>query len=465
MRNIFIKITIVFFTLFFLTASVILAFFLLINNGMLTYLIERQINSKSDFNIEIGRIHFDIFSGLELNQISLQGPASEGGAALECNSLVLHYKFSELLKGRIRNMALSGAHIKLDADAVTSTVTSVSPGTKSPAVNTKNLLPINIYVENISISDAAIQYRYDVNKIFLLSGFNILVQDFQPTGQPEFAVNGRISFLDNTGSASPITLGEVALNGNYNILEDEVIIHNTSHLSIKNVGRSTITGNARSITSGPEASIIINSKNIILENISPLLKKLDLMEIPYLVLEGNLDMSLLVQGNAKKLNLKSNNIVSNLDLTTGETVFKAERLELPIEATFSPSNLKDEIYAEGECILSQGSLKYGENQIRGLNVPLNFIIDYPNQITLSSDVITGDVPLGNTSYPIIDLISDLKIDVNLKQQENTHLRASINTAFSGPVLIDGAFDIRKQIVNKRNTKNPKYKLRYSLKKI
>jgi len=298
MQNLSIKITAIFFAFVISIITVISAFVLLLNNGKLTSFIEQQINKKTNLNIKIGDIHLDILSSLKLKQISLRESKNQKGFMFRCNTLVIHYKPFELLKGRIKNIALSDVQITLDTEGTKLNGSLALTDAERPLLSIKDLFPKKIRVENVSVRNATVQFK-----------------------------------------------------------------------------------------------------------------------------------------------------IKNLRFTTGETVFKAKALELPIEAIFSPSNNEMKISANGECIVRQGYLRIENKEITDLNFPITFNIDYPNQITLSSNAIKGKLPLGNTYFPIEDLISNINIDINLKHPDNVQFHTSVNTTFSDTALITGAFNMNKNTIS------------------
>ncbi|MEE8190667.1 MAG: AsmA family protein, partial [Candidatus Scalindua sediminis] len=435
----------IFFAFFISIITVISAFVLLLNNGKLTSFIEQKINKKTNLNIKIGDIHLDILSSLRLKQISLRDSKNQKGFIFRCNTFVIHYKPFELLKGHIKNIALSGAQITLYTEGTKLTSTPALTDAESPTISIKDLFPKKIHVKNVSVRNAAVQFKME-NRILLFSEVNMQINNVQFARQSDVSINLNVSISNHTKTTPPGMLGEVVLKGKYNPSGDELLLYDTSHLSINNNGSFNVAGKIASITTEPEINCIINSRNIVLGNIPLLLEKLDIKVLPSLTLEGECDIVLSIQGNFQKLKLKSNNLINNLSFTTGETVFKAKALELPIEAIFSPSDTEMKISVNGECIVRQGHLLIEDKEITALNFPITFTMDYPNQITLSSNVIKGKLPLGNTYFPIEDLISNIKIDINLKCPDTMQFYTSVNTTFSDTALLTVVFNRNKKTI-------------------
>jgi hypothetical protein len=446
MRNLSIKITAIFFAFVISIITVISAFTLLLNNGKLTSFIEQQINKKTNLNIKIGDIHLDILSSLKLKQISLRESKNQKEFMFRCNTLVIHYKPFEILKGRIKNIVLSDVQITLDTEGTKLNGSLALTDAERPPLSIKDLFPKKIRVENVSVRNAATQFKIK-NRMLLFSEVNAQINDVQFARQSDISINLNVSISNHTGTTPPGMLGEVVLKGKYNPSDDELLLYDTSHLSINNNGSFNVAGKVASITTEPVINCIINSRNIFLGNIPLLLKIFDIKGLPSLTLEGECNVALSIQGNSQELKLKSNNLIKNLGFTTGETVFKAKALELPIEASFSPSNNEMKISASGECIVRQGYLRIENKEITDLNFPITFNMDYPNQITLSSNVIKGKLPLGNTYFPIEDLISNINIDINLKHPDTMQFHTSANTMFSDTALITGAFNMSKNTIS------------------
>jgi hypothetical protein len=142
----------------------------------------------------------------------------------------------------------------------------------------------------------------------------------------------------------------------------------------------------------------------------------------------------------------SNIFTNNPNLNIGKYTFRAESLEIPIEATLSLLGSKNILNAEGKCIVHNGQLLLPNLQINAIDIPTNFTIDYPNQITLSSKFINGDLNYKDDYYAINKLISNIKTTFNLKQPGSILLQTQIDTTFSDPVSIHSTIDMRNRII-------------------
>lgn len=452
MRNLTIKITFIFLAFLIPTVTTISTFVLLLNNGKLTSFIEQQINKKTGLNITIGDIHLYLLSGLRLKQINLLDSESQKGVTFRCNTLVINYKPFELLKGRLKNISFSDIQITMDTKGMKQATSPALTDAESPPLSIKDLLPKGIHVENISVKDAAIRFKTE-SRIFLFTEVNAqtklslaLANDVQLARESDISINGNISISTHTMTPHPDKFGKFNIEGKYSPADDELILYETSHISMNNNGLFNVAGKVASITTEPEIDCTINSKKTFLDNIPILLEKLDMKGLPSLTLKGECDITLSIQGNSHKLNLKSSNLIKNLNFTTGDTVLKAKQFALPVDAVISPLDNEMKMSSNGECILRQGHLKIRNREITALNFPLTFSMDYPNQITLSSDVINGKLHLGNTYIPIEDLISNVNIDINLKHPDNVKFHTFVNTTFSDTALLTGVFNSNKNTI-------------------
>jgi hypothetical protein len=107
MRKLSVKIAIILFAILTTIIAAISTLVFLVNSGKLTYVIERQIKANTNFDINIKDIHLDIFSDLQLKQISVKGFSGQKQFTLGCNALTIHYKPLDLLKRRIKSIDLS----------------------------------------------------------------------------------------------------------------------------------------------------------------------------------------------------------------------------------------------------------------------------------------------------------------------------------------------------------------------
>jgi hypothetical protein len=98
MRKLSVKIAIILFAILTTIIAAISTLSFLVNSGKLTHVIERQIKAGTNFDINIKDIHLSIFSGFQLNQISVKGFSDQKQFALECNTLTIQYKPLDLLR-------------------------------------------------------------------------------------------------------------------------------------------------------------------------------------------------------------------------------------------------------------------------------------------------------------------------------------------------------------------------------
>ncbi|MFV1974857.1 MAG: hypothetical protein ACC651_03875, partial [Candidatus Scalindua sp.] len=228
--------------------------------------------------------------------------------------------------------------------------------------------------------------------------------------------------------------------------DDELTILNNSFLLVNNLGKFSINGKAGPMLSIPEINCNISSRGLPINNIHDLLNDFKLVDLPSLTLGGECDLNLSIQGNLKKIKISLNSSINNINLKTGNTVFRANVLKMPIEATFFPYNSKSIINADGKCVIHKGYLEIPQGQITDIDLPITFTLDYPKQITLSSNVIQGKLHYDDTLYSINKLISNFKTNIDLNLPESILLQAQIDTMFSDPAHIMSKVDIKGKVI-------------------
>ena len=445
MRNLTIKIAVIFIVFLISIIAILSIFILLVNNGKLTFFIEQQIYKKTDLDIKIGDIHINVFSGLTLKQVTLQDLKIQRGSKFACKTLIIDYTPVELLKGRIKRIEFLDVQTYFETEGTNLTSLLASSNSESHAISIKDLFPKNIHIENIFVRNSEMEFKTG-NRILLFSEVSVLINDLQSIGQSEFSINGKFSTSNHTRDISSSVPGEFALKGNYSISDDELNLYDTSRFSVNNFGSLNLGGKVVSITTEPAVNCIVNSRNIALGNIPIILKKLDIKALPSLTLEGECDINFSIQGNSEKLRIKSNNLIKNLNVTTETMNFKAKEFELPIETIFSHTDPESKINADGKFVIRQGHLWIENGELMTLDFPVTFNMNYPSEITLFSNAIEGELLLGNIRYPIKDLISSIKIDIDLKHQDNIRLYTAINTTFSDSAFLAGKFNRNKKTI-------------------
>ncbi len=165
-------------------------------------------------------------------------------------------------------------------------------------------------------------------------------------------------------------------------------------------------------------------------------------------LDGKIDIRSKFNLSDTKLTILngSNILVNNLSLDTGKSTINAESLEIPIEATLSPFDPNSILSAGGKCVVSNGNFQLPNIQLTGIDLSTTFTLDYPNQITLSSKFINGNLQYNNAQYTINKLISNIKTNIDLSQTGILLFRSQINTNISDPASINGAIDLKSKIV-------------------
>ena len=369
MQKLTVKITIIFFAVFATIIAALSTLVILINHGKLTSFIEHRINTISNLDIKIADIHLNIFSGLELKQVSLQEISHRDQFNFECKAITIQYNPLDLLKRHIKSINLSDVQINLKVEKKTSSTTSLHHTPPLPyTFNINDFYPENLLIEKVSVNNSKILVTSG-NYLCALSEIDILVSDIQPVKPFDIKVNGNFSISDNTKATQSNLHGEIDIKSNFNLSNSELIF-----------------------------------------------------------LDG------------------SNILADRPNLNVGKYTFKAKSLEIPIEATLSLFDSKKTLNAGGKFIVHNGQLMLPNLQITAIDIPTNFTIDYPNQITLSSKFINGNLNYKKTHYTINKIISNIKTNINLKQPESIMFQTQIYTTFSDPASINGTIDMRNKII-------------------
>ncbi len=331
MRKLTVKITIIFFTVFAIIIAVLSTLVLLINHGKLTSFIEHRINTTSNFDVKIADIHLNIFSTLELKQVSLQELSHRDQFNFDCKAITIQYNPLDLIKRHIKSINLSDLQINLELEREKEAITLSHSPTQSPySFNIRDFFPENLLVEKVSVNNTMIlvtsgKYSYT------LSEMDMLASNIQPVKPFNITVNGTFFISDNTKTNQSNVNGKFGIKSKFNLPDAELTLFDGSNI-----------------------------------------------------------------------------LVNNLNLNIGKSILEAKSLEIPIEATV--------------------------------------MLDYPNQITLSSKFINGNLNYNNTHYAINKIISNTKTNINLKQPESIMFQTQIYTTFSDPASINGTIDTRNRII-------------------
>ncbi len=260
MRKLTVKIIIVFFAVFITVIAAISLLILLINNGKLTSFIERQINRKTDFDVSIEDIHLDIFSGLKLKRISLQGLKNQQHFSLGCDSLTISYKPIDLLKRRIKKIDVSDVQINLNAEKKDTIPSAPSADVEIPVFNIKDFYPASLFIEALSINNTKIQITTD-DYVFISTEMNVQVKEIQSTKPFDISIKGNF-LISKRQNGTPLNLsGEIGINTKYSLSDDELTIQESSYFIVNDLEKFSINGKAYSILSSPEINCNISCKS------------------------------------------------------------------------------------------------------------------------------------------------------------------------------------------------------------
>ena len=443
MRKLSVKIAIILFAILTTIIAAISTITFLINNGRLIPLIERRAKTYTNFDIKIEDIHLNFFSGIQLKQISVQGLCSQKAFTLKCNTFTIDYKPFDLLKKRIKGIGISDVQISLNEEKAINP--PVLNGQEIPPFNIKDYYPEDLDIEDLAVNNINVKITTG-GYAFSLTEMDVQVKEVQMATPVDISMSGNFSISDHADTTSPSLLGKIGVETKYSLSDDELIIIDGSYLLANGLGRFSINGKVCSITSLPEVNCKVSLRGLPMSNITGLLSSFNLMDFPSLILGGECDLNLSVQGDLNEIKIDSNILIKSLSTKIEKRLFKADMLEIPIEATLFPSDTKSTIKADGKLVVHKGHLEVPNGQITDIDLPTTFTLDYPNQITLSSDVIDGELRYNDTHYTISQLISNIRVNVTLKHPEDILFQTQFYTSFSGPALITGNIDTKESIV-------------------
>ncbi|MDR4498859.1 MAG: hypothetical protein MRK02_13220 [Candidatus Scalindua sp.] len=452
MRSLKVKIAIILSTLFILMITTILTFIILINNDKLIFLLEQQIHKIADLDVNIGHVHVNVFSGITFHDISIESSGFEKPFAFTCKTFAIQYKLLGIVKGNIQNISLSDTtfDVALEADKMRPAQSTDLHDTEEPALSIKDWIPDYINIEDVTLNNTTMRLKQR-NRTIVLSGTDMHITNFQPDGKPEFSLSSTISIATSPDALSSVT-GQVTMDGRYDLMNDKLILDNTSHVVLDQIGVLKIGGNARSLTANPSLDFMVNSRNITISAILPILTELGMKNISLPTLTGTANVELTVKGDLNKFRVTANISVNDLTVTNKRLIFEAKYLEIPFVAIISPYALNDKTDAEGTCIIKGGQFSIEGQQMMTIDIPIHFSMEYPNTATVSSHAMKGSLFFDNHPYPIDELISDLQMNLNLDQPNNINIEVSIQTKFSDPIFLSGTFDMGKKALSNSTIK-------------
>lgn len=445
MRKLTIKITVILFSLLALMAICISILVLLLNNGKLTPLIEQQINKSYNLDISIGVIHFNVFSGITVNKINIRDIDKQKGFTLECNSLDIIYDVSKIYKGHVKNISLSNLSLKLDTEILAKSQKPTTSSENIPVFSIEEIFPKFIAIDNISISNTTIQIKSN-DYMLATTGMNIQINDLKPDNPIDILLNGNMSASINLNS-TPIDLtGEFDFKTKYNLPNDEIIFLDGSYAAIENIGKFLLNGKVVHALSNPAMNIDINSQGLKINDTLAFLKDLNLLDLSPIQLEGNCDLALTIQGNLEKLILKPSIVVKNFKVAYEDKIFKSEEFTFPAEVEICPLDLQGKITIESKFTMGKSQIWMKGRQIADLYLPITINAEWPNKITMSSGQFDGKILTFQSLPSIKELASNLKVDIDLKDNARMPFDVSLDTSISGPVHISGIYNYESGMV-------------------
>ena len=445
MRKLSVKIAIILFAIVLTIIATISTLLFLINSGKLTHFIEQKIKTDTNFDIKIKDIHLDIFSDLQLKQIRVKGFSGQEQYTLGCNTITIRYNPFDLLKRKIKGVDLSDVQIILNAEKGKTNSSPTSDDHEISSINIKDFYPEHLIIEEFSINNTEVKITTG-DYLFTLSETDLQIKGIQSTKPFDISIHGDFSLSNIRNTTQSNLTGKIDINTKYNLPDDELSILDGSYFFVNNLEKFSINGKACSIFSSPEINCNISAHDLPVNNVPDLLNNFQIPALPSLTLGGTGDFNLSVRGILKKLKVSSKSLIHNLNLKTEKITFQANVVEMPIEATLTLFNPEGILHAKGKVTIHQGHLQAANGQITSLEIPTEFTVRYPAQITLSSGLIHGELHYGSIHFPINKLISSTKTNIDLKQTGKILFWTQIDTKFSGPANIVGNIDMKENVI-------------------
>jgi hypothetical protein len=445
MRKLSVKIAIILFAIFFTIIAAISTLVLLINSGKLTHFIEHRIKTDTNIDIKIKDIHLNIFSDLQLKQIRVKGFSGQEQYTLGCNTITIRFKPFDLLKRQIQNINISDVQMILNAEREKTVRPPSSHDYEFTPFNLKDVYPERLLIENVSINNTKVTIMTG-GYLFAVTEMDMQIKEIQPAKPFDISIHGNFSLSHTRNTAQSNLTGKIDINTKYNLPDDELSILDSSYFLVNDLEKFSINGKVCSIFSSPEIDCNISAHDLPVNNVPDLLNSFQIQGLPSLASGGTGDFNLSARGTLKKLKVSSKSLIHNLSLKTEKITFQANVVEIPIEATLTLFNPEGILHTEGKGTIHQGHLQAANGQITSLEIPIEFTVRYPGQIILSSELIRGKLHYGSIHFPINELISNIKTNVDLKQPGKIQFQIQIDTKFSDPAHIIGNIDMRKNVI-------------------
>ncbi|MCR4290174.1 MAG: hypothetical protein NUV86_07935, partial [Candidatus Scalindua sp.] len=251
MRKLSVKIAILLFAILITIIAAISTLVFLINSEKLTHFLEHRIKTDTNFDIKIKDTHLNIFSCLQLKQISVKWLGEQKQFTLECNTIALHYNLFDLLKRRIKGIDISDVQIIINAEMETAIGPPSSHDYGLKSFSLKDIYPEHLLVENISVNNTQVKITAG-DYLFELTEMDMQVKEIQPTKPFYILMNGNFSVSNPSNETSSNLYGEIDIITKYSLPDDELIILNNSHFLVNDSEKFLLNGKAFSILTSPE---------------------------------------------------------------------------------------------------------------------------------------------------------------------------------------------------------------------
>ncbi len=471
MRKLSVKIAIILFAVIITIIAAISTLVFLINSGKLTPFIERRIKTSTNFDIKIKDIHLDIFSDLQLKQISVKGFSDQKQFTLGGNTLTIHYKPFDLLKRRIKEINLSDAQIILNVENEKTTGAPSSHDSEFTPFSLKDVYPERLLVENFSINNTKVKITAS-GHVFTLTEINMQVKEIQPAKPLALLMNGNFAVSNlPIGNYSNLQ-GKIEINTKYSIPDDKLTILDSSYFLINDLEKFYINGKADTILSSPEINCNINC-NISCKSLSETFKSIIPENFKDWSLDGNISINTIInttidytgKNKPQKITAVTDLSVSQLKFSSpdydyfGEGINGHLKINMSTDSDFTKFSFDTSGTCEPFLIQLREFTTDMKNRKTHFSVNGNYDIQNKNLNGVKCALSWDNLGTITADGDILNLTDDLNFDMNLELIEldnaaffETFIKDTVE--YSNPVLfntrIEGDSNSRFYIKGSKN---------------
>ena len=144
--------------------------------------------------------------------------------------------------------------------------------------NLQSMLPEGFFINEVFISK--MRGRVTTSDYVLdLAEINITLSQVQSERPFDVSINGDLTVTNRLNNESASLLVKLGLNTSYDLVKDELIVRENSHLSLKNMGVFNMKGKICSVMSDPEIGFNVHTESFAINGLPKFLKDFDFADI------------------------------------------------------------------------------------------------------------------------------------------------------------------------------------------